>query len=120
MHRWLSAAVPLALVVAALSSLAQEPKDVSTQIATIKKVGREGTGNAEAAKAWKLLVAQGTPALVPILKAMEDDALVSSNWLRPAFEAIAEKTLDGGKSLPKVELVKFLEDTRNAGSARRV
>src|SRR4051794_9471911 len=82
----------LAVAVACLTSAADDQPD-STQalIGRIKKVGREGKNNAEAAKAWKQLVARGPAALPAILDGMDDDDPTSSNWLRPAFEAVAEK-----------------------------
>lgn len=119
MRRWLSAA-PLALAVAALAAPAQEPEGIKARLAQIKKVGREGAGNAEAARAWKALVAEGTPALLPILDAIEDDSRLASNWLRPAFEAIAESAQKDGKALPRDALEKFIRDTKKAGTARRI
>lgn len=89
------------------------------QIKSIKNVGREGAGNADAAAAWKALVAHGPSALVPILRGMEDDSPVSANWLRPAIDAIAEKAL-ADKAIPTAELRKFIDDTKNGRAARRL
>ena len=71
-------------------------------------MGREGAGNAEAARAWKALVGLGLDALFPTLKAMKDDDLTSANWLRPAVDAIAEKAAAAGKALPKADRKVFL------------
>ncbi|NBO93226.1 MAG: hypothetical protein EBV06_13085 [Planctomycetia bacterium] len=92
---------------------------VSSSIQVISKVGPEGTGNAEAAAAWKTLAKSGPEALVPILRALKTDAPLAANWLRPAFEAIAERVLTA-KKLPQSDLVEFLEDTKNDPSARRL
>ena len=120
MIRWLRTAALVGLAVAGLSvAVGQDADDVQAQLAHLKKVGREGKGNAEAAKAWKALVNRGTPALIPILGAMDDDDLTSANWLRPAFEAVAEKALEA-KALPKSDLEKFIADTKKAGVARRI
>jgi hypothetical protein len=120
MLRRFTTAALAGLAVAALSvTVAQDADDVQAPLAQLKKVGREGKGNAEAAKAWKALVNRGTPALIPILGAMDDDDLTSANWLRPAFEAIAEKALEA-KQLPKSDLEKFIADTKKAGIARRL
>src|SRR5262245_36245658 len=110
----LSLAVGLGL---SLSSAAEDTVTPSIQV--IQKVGREGAGNAEAAAAWKTLVKSGPEALLPILRALKDDAPLAANWLRPAFEAVAEKAL-AAKKLPVAELTAFLEDTKNAGKARRI
>jgi hypothetical protein len=121
MHRWLTAGVFLALAAGVLAAPATtQPGEIADLLQRIKKVGHEGAGNVEAGQAWKALVAHGRPALVPILSAMNDDDLTSSNWLRPAFEAIAERTLKDGKPLPAAALKKFVAQTRNPGSARRV
>jgi hypothetical protein len=119
MHSWLTAGTLFVLAACALAAADAPPGDVSADLQRIKKVGRKGTGNAEAAKAWKALVARGPIALVPILSAMNDDDLTSANWLRPAFEAIAEKALAAG-TLPKNELEKFVHQKKHAGSARRI
>jgi hypothetical protein len=120
-RRWLLAAMVALLAFAALAwSAATGEGETGALLQRIKKVGREGAGNDEGAKAWKSLVARGTAALIPILSAMDEDDLTSANWLRPAFEAIAERTLEAGKSLPKSDLEKFLRDTNNPPSARRL
>jgi hypothetical protein len=94
--------------------------EIDALLARIRKVGREGAGNAEAAKAWKALVARGEPALIPILSAMNDDDSTATNWLRPAFEAVAEQLRRSGKSLPKEKLASFLTQTSNPGCGRRL
>jgi hypothetical protein len=121
MHRWLTAGALLTLAAGVLAAPdTPQPGEIGAFLQRIKKVGREGAGNIEAGKAWKALVEQGTPALIPILSAMNDDDLTSSNWLRPAFEAIAERTLKDGKPLPAATLRKFVAQTRNPGNARRL
>jgi hypothetical protein len=84
----------------------------------IREVGREGKGNVEAAKAWKELVALGPSALVDALTAIEDDELVSANWLRTAAEAICDKE---DKLSPEVakQVEAFVRETRHARIARR-
>lgn len=116
MSRGFSAGACLLLVV---GLLAAEPpaSPADPLIATIRKVGKEGTGNAEASRAWKSLVGLGTDALVPILSAMHDDEDVAGNWLQPAFEAIAEKAAEEGK-LSTGPLEKFFADRGKAGCAR--
>jgi hypothetical protein len=93
---------------------------VSTLLGIIKKVGREGAGNVEAARAWKDLVNRGPRVLPAILAAMDDDNLISTNWLRPAVDAIAERAVNAGQPLPKADLEKFIANTRHAGVARRL
>jgi hypothetical protein len=113
------AALAVLLALAAPLGSAPAGKEVSALLARIKAVGREGAGNAEAARAWKRLVAKGTPALTAVLGAMKDDP-VAANWLRTAADAIAERALQAGKPLPKADLEKFIADTRHSAAARRL
>lgn len=52
----------------------------------LRAVGREGAGNAEAARAWKNLVARG--ALLPVLAAFDGASPAARNWLRNAADAL--------------------------------
>jgi hypothetical protein len=118
MHRWLRAGAPFALAACLLAGLAAtRGDDAEPLLSRIKKVGREGAGNEDAAAAWKALVKQGPAAMGPILAAMEDNRLVTANWLRPAFEAVAEKALADGK-LSRETLDKFVADQKLGGGAR--
>ncbi|MFO0879178.1 MAG: hypothetical protein U0840_17680 [Gemmataceae bacterium] len=119
MGRWCCAGVILTLATGVLLADAEPRSDVATLLQTIKKVGREGAGNPEAARAWKALVNQGPSALLPVLSAFDEDNLTVSNWLRPAVDAIAEKAQADGK-LSKELLATFLADLKKPSSARRV
>src|SRR5262245_20130838 len=120
MHRRAFAGAALALV-ASLLVPGADPRagEIDDLIAAIKKVGREGSGNVEAAKAWKALVARGPDALFPLLDALRDDDRRAGNWLRPAIHAIAEKAQADGK-LSAEALEKYVANKGNAGSARRI
>jgi hypothetical protein len=98
-----------------------EPTDPATAVVErINKIGREGAGNTEVAAQWKKLVQSGPEALLPILRGFDPErAAIGANWLRPAFDAIAEKAL-ADKKLPTKELTAFLEDTKNQPAARRI
>jgi len=91
---------------------------VQTAIKKIKAVASQGKGNEEAAKAWKTLVNLGSPALLPTLAAMDNNA-VTDNWLRPAVDAIADRIQQDGKKLPVKELEAFIQQRRNNPAARR-
>lgn len=124
MSKWSSAAALAGLAVAVTCFVtgtvtADQSDSTPELLARIKKVGREGKNNADAAKAWKALVARGPDVLLPILGAMDDDDPTSANWLRPAFDSIAEKAFDGGK-LSRTDLETFVLDVKKAGIARRL
>lgn len=89
-------------------------------LARLKAVGREGAGNADAARAWKNVVKHGPKALPAILEAMDDADAASANWLRTAVDAIAERAVSADKSLPTEELETFVRQTQHNGAARRL
>ena len=105
----------LALLLApAAESAAEDPT------APIKKVGREGEGDAGAAAAWRVLAARGPEALPDLLRAMDDADPVASNWLRPAVDAVGEKALRVGAPLPARDLEAFVADLKHTPAARRL
>jgi hypothetical protein len=94
--------------------------DAAPLLARIKAVGKEGTGNAAAARAWKELTKEGAAALLDVLGSLDDAGPVAANWLRAAVDTIAEKTLAAGKPLPADRLEAFVRDVRHTGAARRL
>ncbi len=119
MRRWFPAAC-LAMLPVLASPAPAAPEEVPALLASIKKVGREGAGSEEAARAWKKLVAQGPAVLPAVLAAMDDNAPLASNYLRTAVDAIGEKAVKGGPGLSKAELEKFVAQTKRARAARRL
>ena len=108
------------LAVALTMTAASHAASLSRSLDTIRAVGPEGKGNAEAAAAWKTVSAANADALVPILKSMNGANDLAVNWLRAAVDTIAARELDAGKSLPVPALEKFLGDTKNSPQARRL
>jgi len=115
----------LILTLAALApglprTVAQTPLDSAQSIRSIRAVGPEGRGNAEASLAWKIL-ARGDASSIPALLAGMDDANdLAVNWLRSAVETIAAREPDSAAKLPVAELGKFLLETRHHPRARRL
>jgi len=99
---------------------ASQQQDVADALATIKAVGPEGRGNAEAAVAWKKLASGDAATLVPIFGAMDGANDLALNWLRAAADAIAGRALSSGGTLPLPDLGKFLLDTHHDPRARRL
>jgi hypothetical protein len=94
--------------------------DTSRLLATIKAVGKEGRGNAEAGRAWAELVRGEPESLIDILCALDGASPVAANWLRSAVDAIAERALKAGRKLPVTQLEAFVRDTHHAGTSRRL
>ena len=117
MKRTILAAI-IALAVASVSVGAE--KDIERQIATLKAVGKGGAGNLAARDAWRQLSSADAAALPAILAALDDAGPLGANWLRTSFDAIAERQLRDGGTLPAATLEKFAVDTRHAARARRL
>jgi hypothetical protein len=106
--------------VAAVLGMALAAPAADALLERLRSVGREGAGNAEAARAWKEVSARGPEALPEVLAGMDGAGPIASNWLRTAADAIAERSVAAGKPLPAARLEKFLEDTDHAPAARRI
>jgi hypothetical protein len=88
-------------------------------VKAIKEIGPEGAGNAEASKAWRALIESGPDALPAILTAFDGADARMINWLQTAADAIAEKELAAGRSLPADMLETFIKDTKRSGRGRK-
>lgn len=112
--------VLLSLFLALCFATAARADDIEPLLAKIKAVGKRGDGNVEAARAWKKLSKHSSGVLTDILAAMDDANPVALNYLRSAFETIADRTLSQGKPLPTAKLEAFVKDTQYNGKARRL
>ncbi len=89
-------------------------------LATLRQIGAEGAGNAEAATAWNELAAQGPEILVPVLSAMDGAGPLSRNWMRSAVETVFERERKAESPLPGEAIKTFLLDRANEPNARRL
>jgi len=90
--------------------------DLSAHLKPLLAVGPEGKGNAEAAAAWKALVADAEAAAIPeILLAMNGAGDLSANWLRGAVSTLEQRA--GGK-LPLDAIKAVALDTKNSPASR--
>ncbi len=117
----LKRAVYLTLLGATLSSTSvSSAASFDDQVKAILSVGPEGKGHAAAIAAVKDL-SQGSPdTLVPLLKAFQDASPLATNWLRGAFENVADRQLKATGKLPADKLEAFVKDTKNNPEARRL
>ncbi|MCA9084754.1 MAG: hypothetical protein KDA81_11890 [Planctomycetaceae bacterium] len=90
------------------------------EIDVLKSVQAGAGGAAEARTARDTLVAGGAKNLLPVLQAFRGSGPLAANWLRSAFEAIADTEQKAGRSLPKGELLAFIRDTTQSPTARRL
>ena len=110
----------LSVLVCVASTSANSPPEIAEPIRIIRAVGSEGRGNREASAAWKKLAESKAAMLLPILEAMDGANDYALNWLRAAFDVIANRELREGATLPLPEMGKFLLDTRHNPRARRL
>jgi hypothetical protein len=111
---------PACWVIVGSAVLAQSPS-LSELLATLHKVEREGRGNRTAAQAWAELTASTEADQLPaILAAMDGAEPLAANWMRAAFDAIAERQLQSGGKLPAGALEKYLRETEHNPRARRL
>jgi hypothetical protein len=88
-------------------------------VATIKAIGPEGTGNAPAATALEQLSSAKSEQLVPILSAMNDASPIAANYLRSAAETIVSRALKSADPVSADSLLAYLKDSKNDPRARR-
>lgn len=89
-------------------------------LAAIKAVGNNGKGNLESQQAVKKLIEQDAAVLPDILEAFDGANPIAANWLRGAFESIADREIQGGGKLPAAELEAFVKNTGRNPRARRL
>jgi hypothetical protein len=97
-----------------------EIEDLKSAIHTIRQVGPEGKGSAEAAGAWKVLARTPIEQLPRLLTGMDGATPLARNWIRAAVDEIVERAERGKKPLPTVALESFLADTSHDPQARRL
>ena len=93
-------------------------QQTDASIEAIRAVGPKGKGNPAASSAWKDLVSKGAEGLIPALEAMDDDSALSSNWLCPALDAMAEKARQQSQPLPLARFEAFVLDRKKGRAAR--
>jgi hypothetical protein len=93
---------------------------VARPLRDLLSVGREGTGNAEAAKAWRELAAAQPKHLTDVLTGLDQAEPLAANWIALAAETIAQRAEEKGQPLPDAALKRFVLDTTHAPRARRL
>ncbi len=103
------------------SAVAQAEKvDVGPLLEKLRGVGPKGAGHRQAVAAWQALSKADAAQLPEILAGMDGAGELTTNWVRAAAEAIAQRELNSGGKLPLPALEAFLADTKHAPRARRL
>src|SRR5687767_7482803 len=93
--------------------------DTRSLIDTIKRVDKYGAGHREATVAVRQLQQADGARLFDILGGMDDAGPLAANWLRGAFETVAQRELRAGK-LSADRLEAFVVDRSHGDQARRL
>jgi hypothetical protein len=116
-YAWLALTV---LAAASAAPAAQGAESFSSALATLQKVGHAASGNRAATRAWAVVAAVDAAQMPKILAALDDAGPLAANYLRAAIDAVAERTLAQGQSLPHEQLQRFVLDTDHAPRSRRL
>ena len=108
----------IAVVAAALPPAAAD--ELPATIEAIRSIGPLGKNSPAAGQAWADLAKSDADQLTTILRGMQGANPLARNYLRAAFEAIAERELAAGNGLPVDQLSEFLGDHQHDPAARRV
>lgn len=101
-------------------AVAAPAPEFAESVKTVRNVGNEGRGNAEASVAWKKLAAGDSTSLLPLLESLDGANDFAANWLRMAVDAIVDRELNAGRVLPVADIGKFLLDTHHSPRGRRL
>jgi len=93
---------------------------VEDSLKVISVVDKDGQGHVEAQHAMQQLCTAKAADLPAILGALDHASPLAANWLRNAFEMVADRALSQKQPLPVAELERFVADTSHAARARRL
>ncbi len=82
---------------------------------------KQGRGTSDGRAAWDRLSLAKADALPLLLEGMNTKDIPASNWLRTAFDRIADREMKtGGKGIDQGKLLAFVKDPTKQGRARRL
>ena len=107
-------------IIASTLSAATGADETTDAINTLRTVQPGSVDSAAARKAVQQLAAGGSKSLLPLLNGFLDASPLAVNWLRNAFEQIADAETKAGRKLPQKELETFVTDQQQSPFARRL
>jgi hypothetical protein len=93
--------------------------DVGPLIDAIKRVDKYGAGHRDATAALRQLQQADGTQLFDILRGMDDCGPLAANWLRGAFETVAQREMNRRKLAGK-DLESFVTDHKHGDQSRRL
>jgi hypothetical protein len=89
-------------------------------LAALSSVDKDGKGHAEAQKAMRDLSNASAADLPAMLTALDRATPLGANWIRNAFESVADRELSQRHALPVARLEQFVRDKSHQPRARRL
>ncbi len=89
-------------------------------LSALSSVDKDGKGHAEAQKAMRELSNASAAELPAMLTALDHATPLGANWIRNAFESVADRELNQKRLLPTAELEKFIRDKSHQPRSRRL
>jgi hypothetical protein len=93
---------------------------VESDLAVLTAVGKDGQGHVQAQQAMSRLRSAGAAELPAMLKALDRAGPLAAEWIRNAFETVADRALRQRQALPAAELQRFVLERAHAPRARRL
>lgn len=94
--------------------------DISDAVNSLRAVQPGAVDSAAARNAVQQLTTAGSKSLLPLLNGFHDASPLAVNWMRNAFEQIADAETKAGRKLPQKELEAFVRDQNQSPFARRL
>jgi hypothetical protein len=98
----------------------ERPDAITEAVGILQSAKTAGQGSRENQRALVALTGSGERAMLPILTGFQKATPEGLNWLRNAFEQIAESLRAARKPLPADALRAFVMETGNSADARRL
>jgi hypothetical protein len=115
---WLIAGPQIGLIQASPKKAA--PASIDQSLAAIRAIDKQARGHAEARQAMRALATSEGSALPKILQAFDQASPLAANWLRNAFETLADRELQAKRPLPAAQLEAFVRQSSHDPRGRRL
>ena len=102
-----------------ISQGANSDVGLSTALEQLQKIEPTVTSQSEIQEAWNIVAKGNADSLIRVLEAMKDVGPLSENWLRIAFDSIADREMKNGKALPLASFESFVTQKDQSPRARR-
>jgi hypothetical protein len=93
---------------------------IEASLAAIRAVDKDGAGHVDAQRAMQVLAGADAADLPKVLLALDGASPLAANWLRNAFETVADRQLKLKHALPAKELEAFVVEPSHNPRARRL